>query len=89
MISKFEEVVSKFKSLLTEERVKNLVTPPQTDLVHSLRQSELDDDFILLENWPDVELIFGKDPDYQDTVKQLIALVKKEIHYVRRFSEVK
>ena len=48
----------------------------------------MEDDFDVLECWPDVELIFGKDPDYQETVKCLIALVKKEIHRVRAFSEV-
>ena len=88
MVSKFQDVVSSFKSLLTDERIKSFVTPPTTDLVHSLRQTEVEDNYDVLESWPDVELIFGKDPDYQEIVKSLIALVKKEIHRVRSFSEV-
>lgn len=88
VVSNFEDVVSLFKSLLVEDRIKSLITPPATDLVHSLRQTEVDDDIVALENWPDVALIFGKDPDYQDTVKSLITLVKKEIRRVRIFSEV-
>ncbi len=88
VISKFQDVVSLFKSLLTEERIKSFVTPPTTDLVHSLRQSGLEDEFVVLEEWPDVELIFGQDPDYQEIVKCLIALVRKEIQRVRAFSEV-
>lgn len=88
MISKFQEVVSSFKSLLADERIASLVTPPSTDLVHSLRQTELDDDTDDFEGWPDTELIFGKDPDYQQTVESLIALINKDIHGVRVFSEV-
>ena len=65
-----------------------LVTPPTADLVHSLRESELDNDSVLLENWPDVDLIFDEDPDYQTLLKSLIALVKKELNRVRTFSEV-
>ncbi|XP_028393421.1 dynein heavy chain 6, axonemal-like isoform X2 [Dendronephthya gigantea] len=87
VISKFQEVVSSFKSLLADECIASLVTPPSTDLVHSLRQTELDDDTDELDGWPDVKLIFGKDPDYQHTVKSLIASIKKEIHGVRVFSE--
>ena len=89
MILKFQDVVSSFGSLLTDERIKSLVTPPPIDLVHSLRQTEVEDDFDVLESWPDVELIFGKDPDYQDTVRSLIALVRKELNRVRSFCEVK
>ena len=88
MISKFQNVVSLFKSLLIEEPIRLLVTPPTTDLVYSLRESELDDDSALLESWPDVDLIFGEDPDYQALVKSLVALVRKEIQRVRTFSEV-
>lgn len=88
VVSKFEEVVSCFKSLLTDPRVRAFVTPPYTDLVHALTRNEEEETSAVLESWPDTELIFGEDPDYKDIINKLIIVVRKEISRVRDFSEV-
>lgn len=84
----FHQVAASFKSLFLDDRVKSLVTPPSSDLVHSIRQTDLSENVSMPESWPDIQLIFGQDPDYQKTVSKLMVLIKKNVQRVEVFSEV-
>ncbi|XP_019625905.1 PREDICTED: LOW QUALITY PROTEIN: dynein heavy chain 6, axonemal-like [Branchiostoma belcheri] len=68
VISTFENTVGQVKALLRDPRLSVFYSPPTYDLKLSVDEEKEEEERELQRPWPDIELLFGEDPDYQDMI---------------------
>lgn len=64
------------------------VTPPASDVVFALSRDVEEEEKAKKIVWPDTELLFGQDPDYQNDVGQIFHQIKEEVDNVLNYSKV-
>lgn len=64
------------------------VNPPASDVVYALSRDVYEEEKAKKIPWPDSELLFGQDPDYQNDVGQIFHQIKDEVDNVLSFSKV-
>ena len=65
------------------------MNPPASDVVYALSHDSAEEQRARRATWPDTELLFGEDPDYQHDVSQLVAHVKDDVENVQSFAKVR
>lgn len=84
----FEQTASSFKSLVHDPELSIYVTPPASDVVYALSRDLEEEEKAKKIPWPDAELLFGQDPDYQNDVGQIFHQIKDEVENVLSYSRV-
>ena len=84
----FEQLAASFKPLVRDPKLSVYVNPPASDVVYALSHDVEEDERAKKIPWPDTELLFGEDPDYQHDVSQVIAYIKEEVENVQGFAKV-
>ena len=64
------------------------MTPPASDVVYALSRDVEEEEKAKKIVWPDTELLFGQDPDYQNDVGQIFHQIKEEVDNVLNYSKV-
>lgn len=64
------------------------MTPPASDVVYALSRDLEEEEKAKKIPWPDAELLFGQDPDYQNDVGQIFHQIKDEVENVLSYSRV-
>jgi len=64
------------------------VNPPTSDVVYALSRDVVKEEKAKRIPWPDSELLFGQDPDYQNDVGQIFHQIKDEVDNVLNYSKV-
>ena len=64
------------------------VNPPANDVVYALSRDVDEEERAKKIPWPDSELLFGLDPDYQNDVGQIFNQIKDEVDNVLNYSKV-
>ena len=64
------------------------VNPPASDVVYALSRDLEEEEKAKKIPWPDTELLFGQDPDYQNDVGQMFQQIKEEVDNVLNYSKV-
>lgn len=62
--------------------------PPASDIVYSLSRDLEEEEKAKKVMWPDAELLFGQDPDYQSDVAQIFSQIKQEVENVLHYAKV-
>ena len=89
IINGFEQTAASFKSLVREPELRVYVDPPARDIVYALAYDEEEEKKArTLIPWPDADILFGQDPDYQNDVGQIFHLVKHGVENVLNYSKV-
>ncbi|XP_032239531.2 dynein axonemal heavy chain 6 isoform X3 [Nematostella vectensis] len=85
----FELAAASFKSLVRDKELAVYTTPPGSDVVFALSRDVEEEEKAQKVPWPDTELLFGEDADYQSDVSHTIQLVKDEadsvLNYAKKF----
>lgn len=84
----FEKTASSFKSLVHDPELSIYVIPPASDVVYALSRDVEEKEKAKKIPWPDPELLFGQDPDYQNDVGQIFHQIKDEVENVLSYSRV-
>ena len=84
----FEQTAASFKSLVHDPQLSIYVTPPASDVVYALSRDVEEEEKTKKILWPDSELLFGQDPDYQNDVGQIFHQIKEEVDNVLNYSKV-
>ena len=85
----FEQTVSSFKSLVHDPELSSYVNPPASDIVYALSRDLEEEEKAKKVMWPDTELLFGLDPDYQSDVAQIFNQIKQEVESVLHYAKVR
>lgn len=84
----FEQTAASFKSLVRDPELSVYVNPPASDVVYALSRDVDEEEKAKKIPWPDSELLFGLDPDYQNDVGQIFHQIKDEVDNVLNYSKV-
>ncbi len=84
----FEQTAASFKSLVRDPELSVYVNPPASDVVYALSRDVDEEEKAKKIPWPDSELLFGQDPDYQNDVGQIFHQIKDEVDNVLNYSKV-
>lgn len=84
----FEQTAASFKSLVHDKELSIYVNPPASDVVYALSRDVDEEEKAKRIPWPDSELLFGQDPDYQNDVGQIFHQIKDEVDNVLNYSKV-
>ena len=84
----FEQTAASFKSLTQDPELSIYVNPPASDVVYALSRDLEEEEKAKRNPWPDSELLFGQDPDYQKDVGQIFHQIKDEVDNVFNYSKV-
>ncbi|XP_053383042.1 dynein axonemal heavy chain 14-like [Mercenaria mercenaria] len=86
IISMFEGTIAKFVSMTREPRLSVFCRPPVFDLKLNFDEEEEEERLELIRPWPDLEYIFGDDPEYQSLLGELNTYVSMEMELVKQYS---
>lgn len=64
------------------------MNPPASDIVYALSRDLEEEEKAKKVMWPDTELLFGLDPDYQSDVAQIFNQIKQEVENVLHYAKV-
>lgn len=64
------------------------MNPPASDIVYALSRDLEEEEKAKKVMWPDTELLFGLDPDYQSDVAQIFNQIKQEVESVLHYAKV-
>lgn len=84
----FEQTAASFKSLVHDPELSIYVNPPASDTVYALSHDLEEEEKAKKIPWPDSEVLFGQDPDYQNDVGQIFHQIKDEVDNVFNYSKV-
>ena len=84
----FEQTAASFKSLVHDPELSRYVNPPASDVVYALSRDVEEEEKAKKVVWPDAEILFGLDPEYQNDVGQIFHQIKEEVDNVFNFSKV-
>ncbi|KAJ7369813.1 hypothetical protein OS493_036330 [Desmophyllum pertusum] len=87
IIYTFEQTATSFKSLVHDPELSVYVNPPASDVVYALSRDVDEEEKAKQIPWPDSELLFGQDPDYQNDVGQIFHQIKDEVDNVLNYSK--
>lgn len=71
-----------------EPRLAVFCRPPVYDLKLNFDEEEEEERLELIRPWPDLEFIFGDDPEYQALLGELNTYVSMEMDLVKQYSAV-
>ncbi|PFX28824.1 Dynein heavy chain 1, axonemal [Stylophora pistillata] len=83
----FEQTAASFKSLVHDPQLSVYVNPPAGDVVYALSRDVDEEERVRKIPWPDSELLFGQDPDYQNDVGLMFHQINDEVDNVLNFSK--
>jgi len=75
--------------LVRDSALSAYVNPPASDVVYALSRNVEEEEKARKVAWPDAELLFGQDPDYQSDVGQIFRQIKDEVDNVLSYSKVR
>ncbi|XP_071963333.1 dynein axonemal heavy chain 6-like [Antedon mediterranea] len=87
IIAGFEHAVGQVQALQREPHLAVFWLPPCYDLKLSIDKEEEDAQRELSRPWPDLELLFGEDPDYQRMVANTLQIVSENLDVVTDYAE--
>ncbi|XP_033124826.1 dynein heavy chain 6, axonemal-like [Anneissia japonica] len=87
IIAGFEHTVGQVQALQREPHLAVFWLPPCYDLKLSVDREEEEAQREQSRPWPDLELLFGEDPEYQTIVANTIDLVSENLDVVQEYAE--
>ena len=89
VISEFEAAFASFESFLTDPSLQKYVENPSTGVLLNFEIEEKSNNKNKFKTWPNVELIFGRDSQYQTVISDIMANIKNGMNQAQEYSQVK
>ncbi|OWF46435.1 Dynein heavy chain 6, axonemal [Mizuhopecten yessoensis] len=86
VISGFENTVGQVVSMLREPKLAVFYSPPKNDLRLNFDEEEELERKEMMRPWPDLEFVFGDDPEYQNLLSELESYMTMEMALVKQYS---
>ncbi|XP_069117336.1 dynein axonemal heavy chain 6-like isoform X3 [Argopecten irradians] len=86
VISGFENTVGAVVSMLREPKLAVFYSPPKHDLRLNFDDEEEQERKEMMRPWPDLEFVFGDDPEYQGLLSELDSYMTMEMELVKQYS---
>lgn len=74
--------------MLREPRLRVFYSPPKYDLHLNFDDEEEEERQEMLRPWPDLDFVFGNDPEYQGLLAELDSYMTMEMELVKQYSTV-
>ncbi|KAK3576323.1 hypothetical protein CHS0354_039732 [Potamilus streckersoni] len=87
IVAGFENTIAKWGSMVREPRLAVFCSPPIHDLKLNFDEEEMAEKLESLGPWPDLDFIFGDDPEYQSLLAELNAYMTMEMELVKQYSK--
>lgn len=88
VLSGFEHTVGQVVSLLKNPKLKPFYMPPKYDLTSQYEEEKKreEEEGVVEPSWPNTDLVFGLDPDYQHTITGIIECVESNLNNIISYS---
>ena len=87
-IKMFTNISAQIVSMTREPRLAVFCRPPVYDLKLNFDEEEEEERKETIRPWPDLEFVFGEDPEYQALLAELGTYMTMELELVKQYATV-
>lgn len=82
VIAMFENTIAQFVAMTREPRLSVFCCPPVFDLKLKFDEEEEEERRELVQSWPDIDFVFGNDPEYQSLLVEIGTYISMSMEMV-------